>query len=36
MNKIIEKILHNFWLKFIALVLAALTWLYVAGQLTKR
>lgn len=36
MKKIFKQIFHNFWLKFMSLVLAVLTWLYIAGQLTKR
>jgi len=36
LQDIIGQILHNFWLKLIALGLAILTWFYVAAELAKR
>jgi len=36
MKRIVDEILHNFWLKVTALVLAVLTWLYVTEQIVKR
>lgn|GEM_PF-1260813 len=35
LENMIHSLTHNFWLKFIALVLAVLTWFYVAAQVGK-
>jgi len=35
-RNLIDEVLHNFWLKMIALILAVLTWLYITGQIVKR
>jgi hypothetical protein len=33
---IARQILHNFWLKMVALALAVLTWLYIVGELFNK